>query len=66
MVISKPEKSQIKFGMNDKIGAKKWTEKISSGKSMFMGGWVDGWMGGWVDGWVGVKAALRIAYSNKK
>jgi hypothetical protein len=27
-----------------------------------MGGWVDGWM----DGWVGVKAVLRIAYSNQK
>jgi hypothetical protein len=27
-----------------------------------MGGWVDGW----VDGWVGVKAVLRIAYSNQK
>ena len=23
-------------------------------------------MGEWVDGWVGVKAILRIAYSNKK
>jgi hypothetical protein len=23
-------------------------------------------MDGWVDGWVGVKAVLRIAYSNKK
>jgi hypothetical protein len=37
---------------------------------MFLGGWVDGWMGGWmdgwVDGWVGVKAVLRIAYSNQK
>jgi hypothetical protein len=29
---------------------------------MFLGGWV----GGWVDGWVGVKAVLRIAYSNQK
>jgi hypothetical protein len=29
-------------------------------------GWVGGWMDGWVDGWSGVKAALRIAYSNKK
>jgi hypothetical protein len=33
-------------------------------------GWVDGWMGGWMDGWmdgwVGVKAVLRIAYSNQK
>jgi hypothetical protein len=29
-------------------------------------GWVGGWMDGWVDGWVGVKAVLRIAYSNKK
>jgi hypothetical protein len=27
---------------------------------------LDGWMGGWVDGWVGVKAVLRIAYSNQK
>jgi hypothetical protein len=27
-----------------------------------VGGWVDGWM----DGWVGVKAILRIAYSNQK
>jgi hypothetical protein len=27
-----------------------------------MGGWVDGW----VDGWVGVKAVLRIAYSNQQ
>jgi hypothetical protein len=25
-----------------------------------------GWMGGWVDGWMGVKAVLRIAYSNQK
>jgi hypothetical protein len=25
-----------------------------------------GWMDGWVDGWVGVKAVLRIAYSNQK
>jgi hypothetical protein len=31
-----------------------------------MGGWVDGWMDGWMDGWVGVKAVLRIAYSNQK
>jgi hypothetical protein len=23
-------------------------------------------MDGWVDGWVGVKAVLRIAYSNQK
>jgi hypothetical protein len=29
-------------------------------------GWVDGWMDGWMDGWVGVKAVLRIAYSNQK
>jgi hypothetical protein len=29
-------------------------------------GWMDGWMDGWVDGWVGVKAVLRIAYSNQK
>jgi hypothetical protein len=29
---------------------------------MFLDGWVDGWMGGWV----GVKAVLRIAYSNQK
>jgi hypothetical protein len=27
---------------------------------------MDGWMGGWVDGWMGVKAVLRIAYSNQK
>jgi hypothetical protein len=29
---------------------------------------MDGWMdGGWmVDGWVGVKAVLRIAYSNQQ
>ena len=40
----------------------------------WMGGWMDGWMDGWVDGWVngwtgglvGLKAILRIAYSNKK
>ena len=31
-----------------------------------MDGWVDGWMDGWMDGWVGVKAGLRIAYSNQK
>jgi hypothetical protein len=31
-----------------------------------MDGWMDGWMGGWVDGWMGVKAVLRIAYSNQK
>ena len=29
-------------------------------------GWMGGWMGGWVDGWMGVKAGLRIAYSNQK
>jgi hypothetical protein len=29
---------------------------------MFLGGWVDGW----IDGWMGVKAVLRIAYSNQK
>jgi ABC-type uncharacterized transport system substrate-binding protein len=29
---------------------------------MFLDGWMDGWMGGWV----GVKAVLRIAYSNQK
>jgi hypothetical protein len=23
-------------------------------------------MGGWMDGWMGVKAVLRIAYSNQK
>jgi hypothetical protein len=23
-------------------------------------------VGGWMDGWVGVKAVLRIAYSNQK
>jgi hypothetical protein len=33
---------------------------------MFLDGWVDGWMDGWVDRWVGVKAVLRIAYSNQK
>jgi hypothetical protein len=27
---------------------------------------VPGWMDGWMDGWVGVKAVLRIAYSNQK
>ena len=27
---------------------------------------MDGWMDGWVDGWMGVKAGLRIAYSNQK
>jgi hypothetical protein len=27
---------------------------------------MDGWVGGWMDGWVGVKAFLRIAYSNQK
>jgi hypothetical protein len=27
---------------------------------------LDGWMGRWMDGWVGVKAVLRIAYSNQK
>jgi hypothetical protein len=27
---------------------------------------MDGWVGGWVDRWVGVKAVLRIAYSNQK
>jgi hypothetical protein len=29
---------------------------------MFLDGWVDGWVGGWM----GVKAVLRIAYSNQK
>jgi hypothetical protein len=33
---------------------------------MFLGGWVDGWVGGWMGGWVGVKAVLRIAYSNQQ
>ena len=28
-------------------------------------GWVGGWVDGWMDGWVGVKAVLRIAYSNQ-
>jgi hypothetical protein len=27
---------------------------------------MDGWMDGWVGGWMGVKAILRIAYSNQK
>jgi hypothetical protein len=27
---------------------------------------MDGWVDGWMDGWVGVKAVLRIAYSNQK
>jgi hypothetical protein len=27
---------------------------------------LDGWMGGWMGGWVGVKAVLRIAYSNQQ
>ena len=27
---------------------------------------MDGWMGGWMDGWMGVKARLRIAYSNQQ
>jgi hypothetical protein len=27
---------------------------------------VPGWMVGWLGGWVGVKAVLRIAYSNQK
>jgi hypothetical protein len=27
---------------------------------------LDGWVGGWVGGWMGVKAVLRIAYSNQK
>jgi hypothetical protein len=27
---------------------------------------VPGWMDGWMDGWVGVKAVLRIAYSNQQ
>ena len=31
-----------------------------------MGGWMDGWVDGWMDGWVGVKAGLRIAYSNQQ
>jgi hypothetical protein len=31
-----------------------------------MDGWMDGWVGGWVGGWMGVKAVLRIAYSNQK
>ena len=26
--------------------------------------WVDGWMDGWMDGWVGVRAGLRIDFSN--
>ena len=35
-------------------------------KKMECSGWVDGWMDGWMGGWVGVKARLRIAYSNQK
>ena len=32
----------------------KWTEKVSSKKSLVLGGWMDGWMDGWVGGgWVG-------------
>jgi hypothetical protein len=27
---------------------------------------VPGWVDGWMDGWVGVKAVIRIAYSNQK
>jgi hypothetical protein len=27
---------------------------------------VPGWVGGWMGGWLGVKAVLRIAYSNQK
>jgi hypothetical protein len=27
---------------------------------------VPGWMDRWMDGWVGVKAVLKIAYSNQK
>jgi hypothetical protein len=27
---------------------------------------MDGWMDGWMGGWVGVKAVLRIAYSDQK
>jgi hypothetical protein len=29
-------------------------------------GWVGGWMDAWMDGWMGVKAVLRIAYSNQQ
>ena len=35
-------------------------------------GWVEklkivySWKDGWMDGWMGVKAVLRIAYSNQK
>jgi hypothetical protein len=35
-------------------------------KFMFLDGWMDGCMDGWMGGWVGVKAVLRIAYSNQK
>jgi hypothetical protein len=31
-----------------------------------MDGWMGRWMGGWEDGWAGVKAVIRIAYSNQK
>ena len=36
---------------------------FTSEKSVVLEEWV---MGGWMDGWMGVKAVLRIAYSNQK
>ena len=35
-------------------------------KKMECSGWMGGWVDGWMDGWMGVKAGLRIAYSNQK
>ena len=38
---------------------KNYTRPVLSKKS-------GGWMGGWANGWMGVKAVLKIAYSNQK
>ena len=29
-------------------------------------GWVSGWVDGWMGGWMGLKAIIRIAYSNQQ
>jgi hypothetical protein len=32
----------------------------------WVSGWVDGWVDWWMGGWIGIKAVLRIAYSNQQ
>ena len=39
---------------------------LKAEKIVGLEGWVDGWMCGWMFGWMGVKANLRIVYSNEQ